>query len=283
MKFSERYGYTPVRDVIQLESMDEPLRNGLWSILHAYCWDKVKPVGRLYSLIISFEKNTDIFMLCTSLWYNYFKEPIDQLSNNWEEVYDQLRQYFYKCEWYEAYDFVEFVANNYKKNNFFASFSEEANRLLEREMSAYRFVDGIITRITDEQEIAEIEQAAEASAGPVALHLRRSLELLSDRSAPDYRNSVKESISAVESLVSITLNKSGGTLGKLLNQLETEIGLHPALKAAFQKLYGYTSDQDGIRHAMIESGKVDFHDAKFMLVVCSAFINFVEGKAQDGR
>ena len=36
-------------------------------------------------------------------------------------------------------------------------------------------------------------------------------------------------------------------------------------------------------HSIIESDKVDFNDDKFMLVVCSAFINFVEGKAQDGR
>jgi hypothetical protein len=43
-------------------------------------------------------------------------------------------------------------------------------------------------------------------------------------------------------------------------------------------LYGYTSDQAGIRHALTEAEKVDFSDAKFMLVVYSAFINFVEGK-----
>ena len=67
-----------------------------------------------------------------------------------------------------------------------------------------------------------------------------------------------------------------GTLGQLIKKLEHEIELHPALRDAFSKLYGYTSDEGGIRHALMESQSVDFNDAKFMLVVCSAFVNFVE-------
>jgi len=145
-------------------------------------------------------------------------------------------------------------------------------------VSAYRFINGLITRITEEHEVAEIEQALESSNGPVHKHIRRSLELLSDRKAPDYRNSIKEAISAVESLVILTLKAEKGTLGQLIKKLENEIGLHPALRTAFSNLYGYTSDQAGIRHALTEAEKVDFNDAKFMLVVCSAFINFVEGK-----
>ncbi|VAX31463.1 hypothetical protein MNBD_NITROSPINAE05-986, partial [hydrothermal vent metagenome] len=52
-------------------------------------------------------------------------------------------------------------------------------------------------------------------------------------------------------------------------------------KFDFSSLYGYTSDEGGIRHALMESENVDFNDAKFMLVVCSAFINFVLGKTQS--
>lgn len=33
MRFSQREGYIPVRDVIQIESMDDPLRNSIWNIL----------------------------------------------------------------------------------------------------------------------------------------------------------------------------------------------------------------------------------------------------------
>jgi len=44
-------------------------------------------------------------------------------------------------------------------------------------------------------------------------------------------------------------------------------------------MYGYTSDEDGIRHAMLEEPDVGFEDAKFMLVACSAFINYLKVKA----
>jgi hypothetical protein len=82
----------------------------------------------------------------------------------------------------------------------------------------------------------------------------------------------------VESLVAKAVRVEKGTLGQLVKRLEDEIALHPALKSAFSSLYGYTSDESGIRHALTEGDKVDFHDAKFMLVVCAAFVNFVKGK-----
>ncbi len=281
MKFSERYGYKPIKEIIQIDSMDEPLRNGLWSLLKVHCWDHIHHSSGIYGgYYLNDYGNQEIQALCKRLWFNYFKKPLDRLSNDWSKVLSQLREHFFHCEWYEAYDFLEFVANNYEGCQFRDQFMKSCNHLLEKEMSGYRFVEGLITRITEEQEVVEIEQALESSRGPVSQHLRRSLELMSDRNAPDYRNSIKESISAVESLVSISLNVDKGTLGQLLKKLEDEINLHPALKSAFSSLYGYTSDEGGIRHALTELEKVDFPDAKFMLVVCSAFINFVEGKSQ---
>lgn len=283
MSFSERYGYKPIREIIQIESMDEPLRNGLWSLLQMHCWDNVRTVKRGLSrgYYLSGYGNEKIQSLCDGLWFHYFKKPLDTLDDNWSNVLETLRKYFFKCDWNEVYDFVEFVGNNYEQYQFKENFIQNCNHLLEKEMSAYKFVDGVITRITEQQEINEIEQAIETSAGPVNTHLRRSLELLSDRNSPDYRNSIKESILGVESLVSITLKEEKGTLGQLLKKLESEIGLHPALKTAFSNLYGYTSDEGGIRHKLTEAENIDFNDAKFMLVVCSAFINFVQGKTQN--
>lgn len=69
-----------------------------------------------------------------------------------------------------------------------------------------------------------------------------------------------------------------GTLGQVIKKLETEIGLHPALRTALSNLYGYTSDEDRIRHAIMEAKTVGFDEAKFFLVGCSAFVNFVDSK-----
>ncbi|MCX5806948.1 MAG: hypothetical protein NT010_12955 [Proteobacteria bacterium] len=282
MRFSERYGFRPIKEMIQIESIDEPLRNGLWSLLKVHSWDNVSHSSGIYGgYYLNDYGNEQIQALCQRLWFHYFKKPLDQLSNDWTKVLAHLRQYFFDCKWYEVYDFIEFVANNYERYHFKEAFIQSCNSLLQKEMSAYRFVNGIIARMTEEHEVAEIEQAIEESRGPVNKHLRRALELLSDRTSPDYRNSIKEAISAVESLVANNVNVDKGTLGQLIKKLEDEIGLHPALSKAFSSLYGYTSDQGGIRHALMEAERVNFDDAKFMLVVCSAFINFVNGKIQS--
>jgi hypothetical protein len=76
------------------------------------------------------------------------------------------------------------------------------NNFLEIENSAYRFIDGKVAGISSAEEIEEIETAIKSSNlyYGVKEHLGRSISLMSDRSTPDYRNSIKESISAVESL-----------------------------------------------------------------------------------
>jgi hypothetical protein len=61
--------------------------------------------------------------------------------------------------------------------------------------------------------------------------------------------------------------------------LSKKTELHGALKSAFNKLYGYTSDEDGIRHAILEEKEVGFDEAKYMIVACSAFVNFLISKA----
>ncbi|MBT4661305.1 MAG: hypothetical protein HOC18_05335 [Candidatus Marinimicrobia bacterium] len=279
MNFSERSGIKQIKTIMQIESVDDSLRIGLWNLLNIHVWEYI--VADTVSGKFFLGDNKYHKIICRLLWQNYFNKPLDNLSNQWDEVFCYLHTYYFRCEWYEIYDFIEFIANNFNRPNFKNYFLEECNALLKKECSAYRFVDCIIASITDEHEIGEIELAKNSSQTPVRNHINRSLELLSDRKSPDYRNSIKESISAVESLVKIILKEENGTLGQLLKKLEDTIGLHPALKSAFTKLYGYTSDEEGIRHSMTDKENVDFNDAKFMLVICSSFVNFIEGKTKE--
>lgn len=279
MRFSERYGYKKVRESIQLESVDEPLKNALWNVLKIHVWDQARRSTGMYGgYHLSRDSNPELMDLCERLWFHFFKGPLDQLDHDWTKVLKQLRGFFFACKWYELYDFVEFVAGNYRRHQFRERFLEACNVVLEREVSAYRFVDGLIAPIAEREQLEEVERALEREEGPVHAHLRRALELLSDRTAPDYRNSIKESISAVESLVAKIVGVEKGTLGQLIKKLEGEVALHPALRSAFSSLYGYTSDEGGIRHALMESEVISFADAKFFLVVCSAFVNYVDGK-----
>ena len=274
--FSQRYGYKPIKSVVQIEAVDDELRIGLWNELDSCYWNNAKGG---YSL--GTEINRPILNLLKQIWSDYFKLPVDTLGNMWEAAYRHMRSYYFSCSWNEVYDFIEFVANHYYSDPTNGEFREECNEVLKREVSGYRFIGDRIAQITAEEEVAEIEEALKGKqiAEPVTTHLKSALELFSDRQSPDYRNSIKESISAVEAMSNLIAGKDRATLGEALRKITDRIALHPALYQSFNKLYGYTSDADGIRHALLDESKLDSEDAKFMLVACSAFINYLKVKA----
>lgn len=273
MRFSQRRGLKPVKETIQFESMDIELKNGLWNVLTFFYLEKIRGV------IIS--DRTYMYRLFKNIWIFYFKDTLDAMDISGNIIIKKIKEYYYNCPWYEVYDFIEFVANNYPEQPLNTRFMETCNIVLEKELSAYRFVGGLITEITSEEEIAEIEECIDntLSKKNINIHLKRALELLSDRESPDYRNSIKESISSVEATCSLINSERTASLGQALKKLEEKIELHPALKSAFSSLYGYTSDAEGIRHALMEEPNLSFEDAKFMLVSCSAFINYLLTKA----
>jgi hypothetical protein len=56
--------------------------------------------------------------------------------------------------------------------------------------------------------------------------------------------------------------------------------MHAAFERALKQLYGYTSDEDGIRHAALEEKNIGQEDATFMLVSCANFVNYLKVKAE---
>jgi hypothetical protein len=266
--FSERFGYTSPKEIIQLESMNNDLRIGLWNAVSLLLNRSNTP---LY-----FYRDYQKFII--KIWIDFFKKPEDTINDSCYDSYTFIRNNFMDFKWFEVYNFLEFLYGNFYENiNPFVNFS---NKIMERELSAYRFVNGKITRITFKSEISEIEEAVNCPYNSVNSHFKRALNLFSDKKNPDYRNSIKESISAVESMCRIITKDEKATLGDALKILEEhEIALHPSLKSSFNKLYGYTSDEGGIRHSLLEgSNPLFFEDAKFMLVICSSFVNYLKVK-----
>ncbi len=153
------------------------------------------------------------------------------------------------------------------------------NNILKQEFVGYRFLNRIIVPISDDVEIKEISVAMDNPYKVVNEHLHKASLHLSNRVTPDYENSIKESISAIEALCEIVTGLKGkdATLGNMIKKLESKgVVIHGGLKSAFNILYGYTSDANGIRHAGDIGGPAStFAEAKFMLVSCSAFVNYL--------
>ncbi len=278
MSFSQRYGYTKIRQELQEESIDSILRNSLWNAIYK-CLKHTS--SYLYEEIIcDFFKDTLVV-----------KDSVFELMEEMSQKHNDIKTRFLKLDWFRVYDFIEFFINaeyfKERKSEFkmlLKSIKEDINNSLEKEFSAYRLVDNIIVKITDENEISAIEHALSIKNGkfkPIKTHLEASLQKLSDKKNPDYRNSIKESISAIEACCRILTSEN--TLGKALEKLDkTGIKINAQLKQAFDKLYAYTNNKSsGIRHAIIEEGnEPDFEDAKYMLTSCSAFVNYLISKSK---
>lgn len=159
------------------------------------------------------------------------------------------------------------------------NFTIFCNKVLESEMTPYGFVGHLLTRLSTDQEIKEVEKALDTQLQNVKTHIKRAHEPLADKKSPDYRNSLKESISVVEAICTEIVGEKT-TLGNALGRLSKKgIDLPDSLKGAFEKLYGWSSTKDGIRHSLSEQSKVDHEDALWALVSCSAFVNYLVVKA----
>ena len=270
--FSLRHGYSALESAFQRESIDSALRTKLWNILKVTIWDRYDFHNRSYDPLT---KRID--RLVERLWFNYFNWDLDRLPGFYESygkkgAYDALKDYFLTCQWFEVYDLLEAIANSQSD-----LLADDAltwiNSTLEEHNAAYRFVGTQVAEITDKNEIQAIETALATADSHVRTHLDAALRMLSDKEAPDYRNSVKESISAVEAICRLVTGNTSATLGDALKRVRN---LHPAMTRAFSALYGYTNDASGIRHSLTDEATISYADAKFMLVTCSAFVSYLK-------
>lgn len=280
--FSDRNKIAPISTKIQIKEFDTRTRNRIANLLKQ--WYMSIPAG------------ITTYNFCTKLLDEMFSLFItDELENTLLHHEDRfLSTYVYSHILDGTFDeiltIVEFFANQISllkdeylrdSNNWddppYPDCKKEINDLFEQEFVGYRMIDKQITPIIDKIEVGAINQAlSNAFDGPKS-HIRKALAFLSDRDNPDYKNSIKESISAVESMCRIIMNDEKVTLGQAIKKLsDNGIKIHKSLSKAFNELYGYTSDEKGVRHSNgFGEGNVAFAETKYMLVTCCAFVNYL--------
>lgn len=256
-----------------MEEMSIELQTALWNEIHpdlfaeAVC---LQP-GQLDQL--HWRKRLGIL-------FQFLHWPVDELTYTWSNESNRLKKWFFNesREWYEVYDLVDFIPSLFDHSGNRASLLERLNQSLQAEGSPYRIVEGVLTAIIDPIEIAAIEDAMRAGdrfSGARA-HIVRSMQLLGQRPKPDFRNVIKEAISAVESTLKIVTAKDHADLSDALRAFQSKYPIHGALFTGLEKLYGYTSNEHGLRHALLEAqAKVGYVEAKFMVVACAAFMNYL--------
>jgi len=272
LSFSQRNGYTEVNNTIQIESIDSCLRNDIWNYLYNL-WFKRLCNGKAPTIL-------------ADTYTTFLHKRIDKIPYRREEQLKVCEIIILQSPWYILYNFLEFCHDFLIEKSFYVSvdsFSHEINLILARNNAGYRMIEGKIIPITNENEIKTIQQAIDESPyKEINVHLISALKFFSDKTAPDYRNSIKESICAVEVFCRKVTGES--TLDRALKKLQTKGLVIPnMLKESMEKLYYFTNGKEGIRHALMDDPKVGHAEAYFMLIACSSFINYLKTKQSTAK
>lgn len=280
--FSERKGIKHFSDIVQVNDLNERTRNKIYTVVSEKFDDlyidysnelKDKFVEYLYKELFS-KTERDIPM-----WGNEY---------NYDEIFNTIYSIIIEYDYTDVFTFIEGIIKffditdkaTYYRYNYKKEFIEAISNVFKAESVNYKIISNKITDIVDEEQIKSIENTLKNPYKEVSRHYSKAIEQL--YSLKDFDNSIKESILSVEAMCQILTKNSKATLGDALKLLKDKI--HPAMKSAFEKLYGYTSDTNGIRHANgLGEGNSTFEEAKYMLISCSAFVNYLKEILKEGK
>lgn len=260
--FSHRHNLAKPSSAIQYDSIDLRLRNRIWDFISSFMQVMIESPNWI-------DTPDSEYLLAVAIHVEFFGEPTDTLSDYPADWLEELREKYFESKWFHVYDLLEFVLLHVNSTDI----DNDINRTLEREFSGYRCINHRIVPISSPAEIQSLNESIQSNALGVAQHISMAIQTLSNRDKPDYRAVVRESILAVESAARHVTGTPKATLGDALKRIKE---LHPALSRSYSNLYGWTSDAEGIRHALLDDKVTISADlAKYMLVSCSGFANYL--------
>ena len=280
--FSQRYGYEPLPEPMKLEELSTNLRQEIWIEVREFLLEKRESVGEYYY----FKDPGKRFF--ERVLGRYTKQPGDAISTEYDQVLSNLKNSILSGQFNQVLDLIEIMVNDKDLTD---AFVIDMRNLFEQSGAAYGLDTSqrpycFVPRASKEQGEATqqaIETIRESNLDAAAAHLRQATEHIN---AQQYADSIADSIHAVESVARMIDPEANKTLGPALNSL-AKAGLlkHESLKAAFKKLYGYTSNEQGIRHALLDqdSPNVGLDEAMFMFGACASFAAYLAQKHRQAE
>lgn len=217
--FSDRNKIKPINTEIQLKDFDKRTRIQLQNMIsrfYKYVYEDedtyyVKEavqeffryvIGTIYSEPIDMRRRYYYDDVLKMIFNTIQEDDFDDVLTLIEAIIQYFDEYLVKTRRDSYYDRFN---QKYVVNSLF----KIANIYFKQEYVGYRFVDKIIVPISDQNEITEIEEVLECRYAVVRNHISKANILLADRENPDYENSIKESISAVEAICEILTGIKG--------------------------------------------------------------------------
>ena len=274
LTFSQAYGYEPLPAPLALEQLSEEARLELWNLLYSMTTQSSSIELDGYHHIQGVWRG--IFI---NLHHYLLSEPLDTFNDR-----SDLLHALYKDLILDGFEFnkvFDLLLRIMRHPNCPTRFTEEVAAIFQRCQLAY-FVNTVgqpsIVPAATQREGEAIGESLQVlhDSGLIAAeaHLQTAIKHINDG---DWSDSIRESIHAVESVARHLDPSQSDTLGAALNSLERHRPLHPALKSGFSSIYGYTSNEEGIRHSLVDSSEspAGRDEAIFMLGGCASFASYL--------
>ena len=148
---------------------------------------------------------TDQEKLEKYIWQYFLNQRIAEYNNTYYRTLIPNIITDRRTPWYSVLDLIEATIDFLRDYDKFTldskvadDFIGELNQEFKRLNFAYRIVADQVIDITSEEEMGSVDQAIKESPSNIQMHLSKAVEMYAQKPEGDYRNSIKESISAVE-------------------------------------------------------------------------------------
>lgn len=282
MKFSYRHGYDP-------EFINKSVRDDAPKWIRKLYFSRA--LQRLTYEGIS--PNTDkkpvpIYDLINDILAMDDEEP-DEYYLSHTPAADVLRNLVMEISWYRFYDTVETVAEKLINEDNDDNFAWGTPKNESFSFSAYRQrVNELFSEYQVDWKMNEAGQLESPLPSFLEEKIKGTEEMLADRYKParahyakarafalgahrDAENSIKESISAIES-VCRTFYPGAATLGDALKMMKKDGSVSPMLITVIDKFYAYANAEPAVRHGSDRASSVLEYDAELALHFAAAFI-----------
>lgn len=225
--------------------------------------------------------------------YNF--SSVSSMRRAQEDAMEILRT----LQWDKALDFCERLHNHLAKeighhnddgeyrvsksrSEVQADIAADLQRLFLEEGLAFEFSDGLVRR-RGRKHTVEVTSRAEVVLGDPRLtsarkHYDKALQFFRNPAKPDYENTVKEAVCAVEAAgKALFPNAKAATLGDLVKWLivSKDVTVPKALAQTFTGLYGFRSGGDGVGHGGSGGGTATSEVAEYVLAVCASQVIYL--------
>ena len=282
--FSQREGYEEPPGPLRLEELPPQARTRIWNELYEFQSDTHSWLDMQSQALKGLDYTPRFLRVMRDVHGQLHGKPLDEWTGEKRGVQADLKNRIANDSFHRVFDLIEFIMRHEWCP---PNFVERMARVFRGCKLAYRIDPGppakifpAVTPEEGEELLRNTKELRDAGLKGASAHLQEASQCINRRKWAD---SVRESIHAVESVARQIDPDASKTLGPALNSLERQGVLqHPALKEAFSKLYGYTCDEEGIRHARVykPEAEVTVDEALFFLGACASFASYLWRKHQ---